>query len=304
MVQGLGTTAWESLSLAAVGDLFYLHERGFRTAVMVASLSCLPSMVSIIAGILTENTGWRTIFIACLPFDVVGLLATIFLLPETQFRRNGNSVSGFNAENLTAERETEKSQDIPTTHHAPTAGTDEHTNPPQSVPKRSYVQELRIWSGSYTDKNVLHLLSEVFVHLLNPAVLWILIISGVLIALYVVSAYITSQIWSVPPYNLNVAQNGYFYTGGFVGGVLATVAGPICDWTARFLARMNKGVFEAEFRIPVNILGAFCCTLGWFLFMWDVDNPRPNGYYLGAFCYGVACFGISVPSTSAGLYIL
>lgn len=33
MIQGLGVTAWESLSLAAMGEMFYLHERGWRTAV-------------------------------------------------------------------------------------------------------------------------------------------------------------------------------------------------------------------------------------------------------------------------------
>lgn len=35
MVQGLGVTAWESLSLAAMGEMFFLHERGWRTAVSV-----------------------------------------------------------------------------------------------------------------------------------------------------------------------------------------------------------------------------------------------------------------------------
>lgn len=36
MVQGLGMTAWESLSLAAMGEMFYLHERGWRTAVCIS----------------------------------------------------------------------------------------------------------------------------------------------------------------------------------------------------------------------------------------------------------------------------
>lgn len=43
MVQGLGMTAWESLSLAAMGEMFYLHERGWRTAVCLRPRTFGPS---------------------------------------------------------------------------------------------------------------------------------------------------------------------------------------------------------------------------------------------------------------------
>lgn len=297
MIQGLGTTAWESLSLSAVGDLLYLHERGLRTAFMVATLTCTPSIVSIIAGAMTQACGWQSLFVASLPFNIVALLGTVFLLPETQFRRSPPTRGTVREKRVEpAQPGTEK----PELSVVETAGA----APESRKSRKTYVQTLAPLSGTYTEKGVLHLLSEIFVHLANPAVIWILLVSGVLIALFVVSAYITSQIWSVPPYNLNIAQNGFFYTGSFLGGLLATVAGPLCDWTARTLTRLNHGVFEAEFRIPIMVIGAVFTALGWFTFMWDVDHPRPNGYLLGAFCHGAACFGISVPSTAAGLYIL
>ncbi|KAG6368586.1 hypothetical protein INS49_002799 [Diaporthe citri] len=299
LVQGLGVTAWESLSLAAVGDMFYLHERGWRTALIVCSLACMASMVSIISGVMFENHGYQNLFVAELPFDVVGLLATIFLLPETQFIRAApQPADTTQAQTSPNGTEKEKSWD----HQAEAV---QPPSPAQRLPRRSYAQTLAPWERTgYTTKSIPHLLSEIFVHLINPAVFWILMVSAVLVAFFVVSAYILSQIWSVPPYSLNVAQNGYFWAGAFAGGVLAVGVGPLCDWSARTLARANHGVYEAEFRIPVNILGALFCGLGWFLFMWVVENPRPDGYFLGAFCHGCACFGISVPSTSAGLYIL
>lgn len=301
MIQGLGTTAWESLSLAAMGDMFYLHERGLRTAVIVATLTCTPSMVSIIAGVLTETRGWKTIFIASLPFNAVCLVGAIFFLPEMQFLRpaigyGDKSPDVSNGQSASAE--TEKKTD------AVVEASDASAAAP-AKPRMTFLQSLAPWSGiTYTNKGVPHLLTEIFVHLINPAIIWIQLVSAVLISLYVVTAFITSQIWTPPPYNLNIAQNGFFYAGGFIGGILAMVAGPICDWIARVLSRLNKGVFEAEFRLPAISIGVVCCSLGWFLFMWVVDNPRPDGYYIGAFCYGVACFGISVPSTAAGLYIL
>lgn len=299
IIQGLGVTAWESISLAAVGDMFYLHERGLRTAVIVCSLACMASTVSIISGVMFQNHGYRTLFVAELPFDVAGLLATVFLLPETQFVRataspftSRASVQGSSEKDDEKERE-QNIEEVPATHNS------------VQTPKKPYLKTLAPWSGIvYTEKSIFRLLAEIFVHLINPAVFWILMVSAVLVCFFVVSAYILSQILSVPPYNLDVAQNGYFWTGPFIGGLLAVGVGPLCDWTARTLAKLNKGVFEAEFRIPVNIFGALFVGLGWFLFEWVVENPTPKGYLLGSFCHGCVCFGISVPSTSAGLYIL
>lgn len=255
-------------------------------------------MVSIISGVMFQNHGYRALFVAELPFDVVGLLATIFLVPETQFVRSTSSPvrSRASVQESSEKDDKERSENV---EAVPT------TRSGLRVPKASYLKSLAPWPGTiYTEKSILHLLAQVFVHLINPAVFWILMVSAVLISFFVASAYILSQIFSVPPYNLNVAENGYFWTGAFIGGLLAVGAGPLCDWTARTLAKLNRGVFEAEFRIPVNVLGALFVGLGWFLFMWAVDTPTANGYFLGSFCHGCVCFGISVPSTSAGLYIL
>lgn len=260
---------------------------------IVCSLACMASVISIISGVMEQNEGYRNLFVAELPFDIAGLLATVFLLPETQFGRPAGLIS--NQMPITKDEKVESPQTIETVVSAT----------PSTIPRASYVKRLAPWSGiTYTERNIPHLLARIFVHLINPAVFWIMMVSAVLVSTFVATAYITSQIWSVPPYNLNVAQNGYFWVGSFIGGVLAVVAGPLCDWSARAMARLNKGVFEAEFRIPVNILGILFCGLGWFVFMWVIDNPTPHGYYLGSFCLGCVCFGISVPSTSAGLYIL
>lgn len=258
----------------------------------------MASAVSIISGVMTENEGYSNLFVAALPFDVAGLVATVFLLPETQFVRTSNLLSVDGQPPLDVDGDEKVRSEMIGTTVPPLAGD-------TCIPRMSYLKRLTPWSGiTYTDQSTFRLLAGIFVHLVNPAVFWIMMVSAVMVACFVATAYITSQIFSVPPYNLDVAANGYFWVGPLVGGILAVVAGPLCDWSARMMARLNRGVFEAEFRIPVNILGALFCGLGWFLFMWTVDNPTSNGYLLGSFCLGCVCFGISVPSTSAGLYIL
>ena len=121
---------------------------------------------------------------------------------------------------------------------------------------------------------------------------------------FVGTAYTLAQIFSPPPYKLTVSQNGYFFTGALVGGIVGVSAGPICDFVARTLAKRNKGVYEAEFRIPVCLLAVVIFAVGWFTFSWALDHPSKQRVVLCSFCYGAVCFGTSVASTSGGLYIL
>ena len=92
---------------------------------------------------------------------------------------------------------------------------------------------------------------------------------------------------------------------GLLGGIIGGVGGAaLCDWSTKSLTKLNGGTYEPEFRIPVQIISALLYGLGWFIWMWDVNHPTPHGYYLGAFCHGCVCAGITVTSTSATLYIL
>lgn len=168
MVQGIGTTAYESLSVAAIGDMFFLHERGTRTALLVLTLACLSSFVAIIAGTGFEHLGARNLFVMLLPIQIFGTFGTFFFLPESQFRREAPAAPIASSE---AVKEKENG----------TVTEESTSNGVPAIPKRTFVQDLRMTSGSYTGDNMFKLLGEIFVHLLNPAVIWIQIVSAVLV---------------------------------------------------------------------------------------------------------------------------
>lgn len=178
ILQGFGVTAWESLSLATIGDIFFLHERGWRTAVVVLTLACLASMVSIIGGVVAEHLGWRYLFIISLPFDLFGLLGTIFFLPETQFRRDP-SLEYEQYLNNQSDRKTATEQSLQVNEESRQQDATESGRRSQS-----YLQSLRPFSGVYTDENPAILIIEIFIHLLNPAVMWILNVSAVLVVCF------------------------------------------------------------------------------------------------------------------------
>lgn len=315
MVQGLGTTAYESLAVAAVGDTFFLHRRGLRTSLLVLTTACLASFVAICAGHMFEAHGARNLFVVLLPLQLFGCLATFLFVPETQFRRailRPTSLQNVGTPGKDMENPQEATlRDIPPD---PTSNT---------APKRSFVHDLQVFSGVYNQESIPRLLSRIFVHFLNPAIVWIMLVAAILIvctlqwpalsrnqahlsqSLFVGTAYTLAQIFTPAPYHLSVSQNGSFFTGALVGGLLATSAGPLCDFLARALARRNAGIFEPEFRVPIFILAAISSVLGWFVFAWTLRRPTfRGGVYLCSFCYGSVAFGTGVAGTGAGLYIL
>ncbi|KAL1615290.1 hypothetical protein SLS54_009069, partial [Diplodia seriata] len=300
LIQGFGTTAFESLSVAMLGDMYFVHERGVRTGIMVLCLTCMSSLVAIIGGPITSRLGWRYMFIVHLPFAIIGALAVFFLVPETQFRcrdREGR---------------------LPA--HSPDAYTGSEQRPYKSegnveriesvsvatIPQKSYLQNLALYNGSFTDESPVKLAVAPLAVLLNPAVFWTILDAGIIVAFYVSLSYVLAQIWSVPPYNLTPEGNGYFYVGGLIGGLIGGIgSGKLCDSTSRTFARWNRGVYEPEFRIPAQALAALLLGVGYFVFMWDMRHPTSGGgYYLGAFCHGCVCCGVTVTSSSAALYIL
>lgn len=173
VIQGFGATAFESLSLATVGDIFYLHERGWRTSLIVLTLACMASLVSIISGQITQNVGYGSLFTILLPFNIAGLIGTIFFLPETQFVRNDETLRSH-------ERglETDKRSD-----DSKMAGYEEMIEDVtiRHAPKKTYMQSLAPFTHCYTEKNIFRMFGEIFVHLLNPAVVWILFTSAVMV---------------------------------------------------------------------------------------------------------------------------
>src|ERR1700743_481117 len=88
ILQGIAVTAYESLAIASIGDLFFVHERGSHVAMMMFLLTSISNGVSIIAGAITANLGWTYNFHICLPFAAVQLVLIVFLCPETMYRRS------------------------------------------------------------------------------------------------------------------------------------------------------------------------------------------------------------------------
>lgn len=114
----------------------------------------------------------------------------------------------------------------------------------ENIPKKkTFVQELAVFTGTYSQDNFFKYLAGPFITLLNPAACYAIIVSGLLNSWYVGSAIILAGIFSGPPWNFGPAQVGYIGAGPFIGGMIGSI---IVAWASdpviKYMGKRNQGV--------------------------------------------------------------
>ncbi|KAL6241457.1 hypothetical protein RBB50_011721 [Rhinocladiella similis] len=303
ILQGVGLAAYEAIAIASIGDMFFVHERGPRIAVAMFLLAAISNGVSIIAGVITANLGWRFNFYICLPFGALQTILVILCGPETQYRRRAiyeidTAGSEENLEKLAAveNRAARHVEDPQKT--ADVAATDvERSTTLTSVesvpPKKSFVREMSLYSGTYTTDPLWKMVIASVAILLNVACFYQIIMTGVIIAFYVVVAITSGVIFASPPYLLGSATIGYMSAGPLIGGFFGALFPFLCsERFAKYLTRRNKGVYEPEFHLlPVFTIGCVCAVSG--LAGWGRVVENGASIYLVCFLWGLMLFGMT-----------
>ncbi|HZW30987.1 MAG TPA: MFS transporter [Isosphaeraceae bacterium] len=101
-LQGLGAGAVGPIVITMLGDLFTLHERA-RVQSLFSAVWGLSSVAGpILGGYLTDNVGWRWVFLVSVPFAVVAIFLLAWYVTEPQVQRQVAPIDWAGAGLLTA----------------------------------------------------------------------------------------------------------------------------------------------------------------------------------------------------------
>ena len=299
IIQGFSTIAFESLIISAVGDMYFVHQRGLRIAIINFILNAASSLSTVICGIVFQNLGWLWLFHLFQIFSVVQFVLMFLFCPETTYIRDARYETDIarndNLEELAA---VEKGFAYTQTDLSATADSDskEHgtLRSVAAVPaKKTFIQELSIFNGSFSDDSIIKFLVGPFLTLLNPAACYAILASGLLNAWYVGSAIIMAGIFSGPPWHFNAAQVGYIGFGPFIGGGIGSLAcGLLGDHAIKVLTKKNNGVYEPEFRLIFMLPAGIACGIGMFLFGYTMSIGAAAE--ICAFLQGVMMVGVLI----------
>lgn len=285
IVQGFSVTAYESVMLVTVGDLFFVHERGAYVAATNFMFAGLSSLVSVISGPIVDNLGWRYqfhIFLACVTLQTV---LQFFLAPETTYRRD----SRYNIDTVT-ENILDELVVVQGKRSEAEVAVAEHREVAAESKKKTFWSALALWGGTYSDENLFQLWIATFAVNLNVAVFYVALLQAFFASLLVALAISIAQLFGQPPYNLSPAGIGYLYLGPFIGALLGLVFfGFAQDPLAKYLSRKNNGVYEPEYRLTLTALSL---PTGAGLFAFGYLTGHRKSYYACTSMYGIAIFGV------------
>jgi MFS family permease len=309
----------------AVGDLYFVHERGKRMALTNLAVFGGAFFTPILVGKITHTIGWQWSFYFVAIFCACCFPAVFFFCPETAYRRSASlNTDMASTENLTGHRseddasknyghKTTGSDNIALAQPSPVekdgfaathpeAGTTPYSTNPQKV---SYKESLRLFNGRKTDESFWKLLIRPFPLFAHPAILWAALIQGCMIGWTVFIGIILAAIFLGPPLFWDEERTGYAYTGAFIGAILGfLVAGGLADWSAKYMTRRNNGVYEPEFRIILVIPQLIFGCAGLYGFGYTSANMTNYHWIWPIFFFALEVMGMVIGAVASALYIV
>ncbi|KAL9098905.1 MAG: hypothetical protein Q9163_005515 [Psora crenata] len=310
VIQGVGLAPFEALVNASVGDLYFVHERGKRMAFSNLALFGGAFFTPVLVGKITHSIGWPWTFYLIAIFCGAMLPFVIFLCPETAYRRDAvfnTDITGERNLSTSMQRTTQPQQhsNHSPSNSIPTSFDHENKTHATTRAKVPYLHTLLPFNGRKTSESFFKLLLRPLPLFAHPAVLWATLIQGTLIGWTVMIGVVLAAIFLGPPLWFNEVETGYMYAGPFIGAVLGFIlSGLLADWSAKWMTRRNKGVYEPEFRILLVIPQLVLGCAGLYGFGITADNVTKYGWFWPDFFFALEVMGMVLGAVASALYIV
>ncbi|KAE8453255.1 hypothetical protein EG329_011322 [Mollisiaceae sp. DMI_Dod_QoI] len=234
--------------------LFFLHERGTVMAMYTAALTGGVAGGIVIAGLITIHNTWRTIYYVGAALIGSLLVLVFFTFPETNYIRDTTPSSTESELSISDEKTGTSAEFVENGMSA-------------SIPKRkTYLQELRIFSGSYTNESLVNLFLRPIALVVLPPVLWGSLVMSVTIGFLVAVTSNVAPAYSTA-YGFAAWQTGLCFLASIIGSLIGIFAGGhLGDKVADFFTKRNGGLREPEMRLPAIAISLLTTPLGLVLF--------------------------------------
>lgn len=260
ILMGFGAGAAETIAPISIADIFFLHQRGRIMSSYTCFLSIGVAIGLVISGLITIDHDWRTIYQVGSALVGSVLLLAIFTFPETAYPRD----------KLADKHESGSGDEIHS--QSPPSPSDVEATP-KSVPnKHTYLQSLKIFSGTLTTENFFKMMIRPFGLILLPPVLWAALVQAATIGFLVA---VTSNVDPAfeQTYDFKPYQVGLCFISAIIGSLLGLPAGGhLGDIVADYLTKRNGGIREPEMRLPAIMISAITSPLALVLFGVGIEH--------------------------------
>ncbi|KAF1983884.1 MFS general substrate transporter [Aulographum hederae CBS 113979] len=303
IIAAFAGSSTEALGAAIVNDLYFVHERGTKMGIYMSFISGGNTIGPLICGAIVEKTSWRVHKWHAFGLVFLNFLAVLFFVPETQYDRDvnkamatavdGASMKSSEAEEVAAEKTVSAAaNEVP---HPDEGQTNQ-------IPKKTWMQEMRLWNGTAKDVNLLEMFLRPFPLIVYPAIMWAFLGYAVSLAWVVAINILNSFVLQAPPYNWGPAINGLINIPGLIGNIVGSFTGGwMVDRYSDWRAKKNNGVFQPETRLVLVIIPILIAPAGCLLFGYGVQNVMH--WTTLFFGYGMVAVGLTAVPVIGMTYV-
>ncbi|KAA1471601.1 MFS general substrate transporter [Dentipellis sp. KUC8613] len=292
--QGFGMSALQSLVASTIEQIYFIHERGARTVIWSFAILAGITLGPLIFGYVVQNLTWQMGFwFVSIPLGLCTLMV-FFFVPETTYDRPKPDTKKMEEkEEMSLEKRSLEKQE---------SSVEEQSSDVRSIaPAPSYISQLRIWNGTFSDQPLWRIVLRPLPLLCSPVTSFLFLSHGMQTAWLSLLPICSSTIFTLE-YNFNAAQIGLTNLGGLVGIIIGMViTGPLTDWGAVWMSKRNGGVYEPEFRLvfmSAMLFGVFGYA------GWAVGTVHGMPWIGAVACMAMANFSMVVSGSAAVTYLL
>lgn len=270
IIAAFAGSSTEALGAATVNDLYFLHERGHFMSIYMNAISGGNTIGPLICGFVVTGLSWRYHKWIAVILTALNFIAVVLFVPETRYERTGKALATTESstsietpidENVGKEKEAgETTKPV----------TDRST---EQLPKKTWLQELSVWSGTAKDTNLFEMFVRPFPLIAYPAVAWAFLGYAVALAWVVALNILGGFVLQAPPYNWKPSVYGLINIPALLGNLFgAFIAGWVVDRYCDWKTKKNNGIFQPENRLTLLIVPAIITPAGCILWGYGVER--------------------------------
>lgn len=172
IIAAFAASSTEALGASIVNDLYFLHERANLMGVYMNFISGGNTIGPLICGFIVQSVSWRWHKWLAFIITAINFLAVLLLVPETRYDRTGTDDALSSASASSSSLKNNSDEEGAAMEKTISArGREMKTNSSaEAKPKKTYREQLSLWTGVPKDTNLLKLFLRPFPLIVYPAV--------------------------------------------------------------------------------------------------------------------------------------
>ncbi|KAK4543369.1 hypothetical protein LTR36_005512 [Oleoguttula mirabilis] len=309
IIAAFAGSSTEALGAAIVNDLYFLHERGSMLGIYMNAIAGGNTVGPLICGFVVTRLSWRWHKWMAFIFTAVNFVVVVLFCPETRYDRSEFGENPIPGPQRTESAGTsdEESGDAGPVEKVGSSDSKELTARHPAVhsahiPKKTWRQELSLWSGISKDTNLFMLFIRPFPLIVYPAVIFAFLAYAVSLAWVLAINILNAFVLQAPPYNWKADINGLINIPGILGNLIgAWMGGWVVDRYSDWRSKKNAGVFQPETRLHLLFIPALIVPAGCLAFGYGVaESLHWTSLFIG---YGMVAFGLTAVPVATLTYV-